>query len=105
MTKHEPHSRMAPIIGLILCLISFVSEESMGMNHAPPAPARPDVRAGEIAANLERLRQNIAEVLFGKPELIRLALIAVLAEGHILVEDMPGVGKTLLAQALARSLD
>jgi MoxR-like ATPase len=58
-----------------------------------------------IAANLDRLRQNIAEVLFGKPELIRLALIAVLGDGHVLVEDMPGVGKTLLAKALARSLD
>src|SRR5262249_241851 len=54
---------------------------------------------------LERLHSNISAAMFGKPELIRLALVAVLAEGHLLIEDMPGVGKTLLAKALARSLD
>ncbi len=61
-------------------------------------------RPEEVAAALERLRANMAEVLFGKPELIRLALVAVLSEGHLLIEDVPGVGKTLLAKALARSL-
>jgi MoxR-like ATPase len=77
----------------------------MGSNHSPPAGATSVALSPEVAANLERLRQNIAEVLFGKPELIRLALIAVLGDGHVLVEDMPGVGKTLLAKALAKSLD
>jgi MoxR-like ATPase len=77
----------------------------MGTNHSPHPAATLQAPPGEVAANLERLRKNISEVLFGKPELIRLALIAVLAEGHVLVEDMPGVGKTLLAKALARSLD
>src|SRR5262245_14196517 len=77
----------------------------MGLNHAPPSGAATGSRPAEVAESLEKLRQNIAEVLFGKPELIRLALTAVLAEGHVLVEDMPGVGKTLLAKALARSLD
>src|SRR5579859_664045 len=61
-------------------------------------------RPEEVAAALERLRANMAEVLFGKPELIRLALVAVLSEGHLLIEDVPGVGKTLLAKALACSL-
>jgi MoxR-like ATPase len=59
----------------------------------------------ETADLLERLHANISAAMFGKPELIRLALIAVMAEGHVLIEDMPGVGKTLLAKALARSLD
>src|SRR5438034_5951284 len=61
-------------------------------------------RPEEVAAALERLRGNMAGVFFGKPELIRLAIIAVLAEGHVLIEDVPGVGKTLLAKAMARSL-
>lgn len=76
----------------------------MGSNHQS-ANGQLAADVGETAGLLERLRKNIAEVLFGKPDLIRLSLIAVLAEGHILVEDMPGVGKTLLAKALARSLN
>lgn len=47
----------------------------------------------------------MASVLIGKPQAIKLAVVALLAEGHILIEDVPGVGKTLLAKALAKSLD
>src|SRR5207237_2678678 len=54
---------------------------------------------------LARLRDNVASVFLGKPEVIRLALVTLLAEGHLLIEDVPGIGKTLLARALARSLD
>ncbi|MDI5982398.1 MoxR family ATPase [Amycolatopsis magusensis] len=54
--------------------------------------------AARIAANVER-------VLVGKPEVVRIALVTLLAEGHLLVEDVPGVGKTSLAKALARSID
>src|SRR5450432_2778881 len=50
-----------------------------------------------------RLEQNIAKVVQGKASAIRLALTALLARGHLLIEDVPGVGKTTLAQALARS--
>ena len=53
---------------------------------------------------IARLQANIEQVLFGKPEAIRLAIVALLARGHLLIEDIPGVGKTTLAQALARSL-
>jgi len=58
--------------------------------------------AGSLIARLEA---NIAGVLLGKPETIRLAVVALLAEGHLLIEDAPGVGKTSLAKAIARSLE
>jgi MoxR-like ATPase len=59
----------------------------------------------EAVALLAKLANNVASVFLGKPEIIRLALVALLAEGHLLIEDVPGIGKTLLAKALARSLD
>jgi len=57
-----------------------------------------------IAAALHRLQASIEQVLVGKPDVVRLAIVALLARGHLLIEDVPGVGKTTLAQALARSL-
>ncbi len=51
---------------------------------------------------LSLLRQGLEGVLLGKPDVIRLALVGLLARGHILVEDVPGVGKTTLARALAK---
>src|SRR5438270_1961703 len=58
----------------------------------------------EHADRLERLRAGVAGVLLGKPEAVQLALVALLSDGHLLIEDVPGIGKTLLAKALARSL-
>ncbi|MBI3031146.1 MAG: MoxR family ATPase [Candidatus Rokubacteria bacterium] len=51
-----------------------------------------------------RLEFNVARALVGKPEVVRLAVIGLLARGHLLIEDVPGVGKTTLAHALAKSL-
>ncbi len=57
-----------------------------------------------IQAAAQRLRENIQKIIVGKDEAINLALAAVLCEGHILLEDVPGIGKTTLARALAVSL-
>jgi MoxR-like ATPase len=57
-----------------------------------------------IADVAKRLRENIQNVIVGKDEPIQMALVAVLCEGHVLIEDVPGIGKTTLASALARSL-
>jgi MoxR-like ATPase len=56
-------------------------------------------------AKLAALRQNVESVLLGKPETIRQVLTALLAQGHVLLEDVPGVGKTILARSIARSID
>jgi MoxR-like ATPase len=50
------------------------------------------------------LRRNIEGVILGKPEVVKLTVTALLARGHILVEDIPGIGKTTLARAVARSV-
>ena len=52
----------------------------------------------------ERIASNCERIIQGKDDVIRLALVALVAEGHLLLEDVPGVGKTMLAKALARTL-
>ncbi|HET7387959.1 MAG TPA: MoxR family ATPase [Nocardioidaceae bacterium] len=51
------------------------------------------------------MRTSIEKVIEGKPEVVSLAIVVLLAEGHLLIEDVPGVGKTMLSKALARSID
>ncbi len=59
----------------------------------------------ELGSSAARIREAVETVIEGKPEVVRMALTVLLAEGHLLIEDVPGVGKTMLAKALARSLD
>jgi MoxR-like ATPase len=57
-----------------------------------------------VRALAERARDNIERVIVGKRETVELCLVALLCEGHILIEDVPGIGKTMLAKSLARTL-
>src|SRR5579859_5554947 len=53
----------------------------------------------------ERAADNIGRVMVGKRDVVDLLLVALLCEGHVLIEDVPGIGKTMLARTVARTLD
>src|SRR5215471_10034213 len=66
---------------------------------APPVPFSPDLQR-----KLAELETAVSAAIRGKPDVIRLSIVCMLARGHLLIEDVPGVGKTTLAQSLARSV-
>ena len=68
------------------------------------APARHDAPLGAGRALFRALVENVERVIQGKREAVHLALVCLLASGHLLIEDVPGVGKTSLAKAIARSI-
>lgn len=59
----------------------------------------------DTAGNVQKLHAEIEKVIKGKSETVKLALVALVAKGHLLIEDVPGIGKTTLSNALARALD
>lgn len=59
----------------------------------------------DTAATLKRLEENISSVFLGKPLVVRQVIVTLIAGGHLLIEDVPGIGKTLLGIALSRSVD
>jgi len=70
-----------------------------------PAARRPPPRNAALQHQAQAILEQVARVVRGRPEAARLAVIALLAEGHLLIEDVPGVGKTTLAKALAASIE
>ena len=82
-----------------------VSEEHAAAAVAPTRQTAETPTPEAARANLAALRSNLEGVIRGKPETIDLLIVALLAGGSVLLEDVPGVGKTTLAKALARSLE
>lgn len=74
------------------------------MRRLEPVTGKSPLVTAAAVEKIERLQQAIETVIKGKPEAVRLGIVALIAGGHLLVEDVPGVGKTTLAHALARAL-
>jgi MoxR-like ATPase len=77
-----------------------ISDQTVVTNQAG---ARADL--AHLAATATRIQHAVESVIDGKSDVVRLALTVLLAEGHLLIEDVPGVGKTMLAKAMAKAID
>src|SRR2546426_8407249 len=97
---------MARIMGRIVILPFPPSRPSKGQFVAETrAATRASAKSfQDFAQRFARIKANIETVIEGKADVVHLALVALVAEGHVLIEDVPGVGKTMLAKALAGSI-
>src|ERR1051325_679168 len=75
------------------------------MRRLQPAESQETRAISPAVEKIDQLQAAIESVIKGKPEAVRLSIVTLIAGGHLLIEDVPGVGKTTLAQALARALD
>ena len=81
--------------------------EAIGQDRGLSEPSRIRLADGleHVREVADRVQTSVSSVIEGKREIVRTAVTILLAEGHLLIEDVPGVGKTMLAKALARSID
>jgi MoxR-like ATPase len=80
-----------------------VADDLEGPDVESPTAGGADLET--LARVVERVRTNVEKVIEGKPDVVSSTLVVLLAEGHLLIEDVPGVGKTMLSKSLARSID
>src|SRR5947207_2668156 len=64
-----------------------------------------DFAASKTVQRVQKLVEQVQQILVGKESVVRLTVVSLLARGHLLIEDVPGIGKTLLGVALARSVE
>ena len=101
-----PHRRASTAFLRSTLLVVTTDITSDGVPQAnPDQPAQTNGTNRTFAQLFEAITANIGTAIRGKPEAIELAVVCLLAEGHLLVEDVPGVGKTSLAKALSASVD
>ena len=81
------------------------STKSSACSRSAVEARRDPAAVASSAETLERLAANLARVVHAPADTLRLCILGLIAEGHVIIEDFPGVGKTMLAKSLARSLD
>lgn len=94
------YDAITSVIEAFLLFILFIALK----DRSYPAMTHESTSLEEIQVLAQALRTNVAQVIIGKNDVIDLLLVALLSDGHVLLEDVPGMGKTVMAKALARSL-